>query len=255
MFPPIPRPLLSAALALLACAADAQSVRVEAWVVGDGTVWARTDDQVLGLVSGVNRVFAQVGVQLSLESINHTNNVDWFDFDPEANNWNVPYQMADFSNGHAGLTVFFVQNMTGYYGLHSGKTILIKTAASFETLSHETGHVFGLSDVYTCYRNAPTNIPPDLPPCRSFMPDDWGTDSEECYYPAGTTQSNLVERLLMFGVGDSGGGGVDIPFGDVFGLWYEWTVDPRTGRRIKTWNLSLAPVSFFQHATLPSSEQ
>lgn len=245
----------AAVLALLAgTPARAQTVRVEAWIVGDGTVWARTDDQVHDLVSGANRVFVQVGVRLSLESIHHTNNVDWLDFDPEAYNWRVPNQMASMADGHGGLVCFFVRTMTGYYGLHSGNTILIKTAATSTTLAHETGHTFGLCDIYTRDRNAPTNVPPDLPPCRSFLPGDWGTDSEESFYPYGTTQSNLIERLLMSGLGDwNGGGGKDIPFGDVYGLWYEWTVDPQTGRRIKTWNLSLAPVSFFEHATIPPS--
>jgi len=255
--PPLPARLFragAAVLALLASAASAQIVHVEAWVVGDGTVWARTDDEVRGLVSGANRVFAQAGVRLSLESIQHTNNVDWLDFDPEAHNWRVPGQMASTAAGRGGLVCFFVRTMTGYYGLHSGNTILIKTAATSTTLAHETGHAFGLCDIYTRDRNAPTNVPPDLPPCRSFLPDDWGTDSEESFYPDGTTQSNLVERLLMFGAGDSvGGGGTDIPSGDVYGLWYERVVDPATGHKVKVWHLSLAPVGFFKHATPPPS--
>lgn len=232
----------------------AATVKADAWIVGDNGIWARNEDEVRGMFDDANDILAQVGVRLSLESIHYTNCVDWLDFDPEANNWRIPNQMADFANGHDGLTVFFVRTMTGYNGLHADNTILIKAAASFRTLGHETGHAFGLSDIYTHFRNAPTNIPPDLPPCRIFQSDDWGTDSEESFYPAGTTQSNLVERLLMFGVGDSDGdGGTDIPFGDVCGLWYDWTVDPQTGRRIKTWYLSPAPVSFFEHATLPPS--
>ena len=232
----------------------AATVKADAWIVGDNGIWARNEDEVRGLFDDANDVLAQVGVRLSLESIHYTNCVDWLDFDPEANNWRIPNQIADFANEHDGLVVFFVRTMTGYNGLHADNTILIKAAASFRTLGHETGHAFGLSDIYTHFRNAPTNIPPDLPPCRIFQSDDWGTDSEESFYPAGTTQSNLVERLLMFGVGDSDGdGGTDIPFGDVCGLWYDWTVDPQTGRRIKTWYLSPAPVSFFEHATLPPS--
>jgi hypothetical protein len=244
------------ALVLFSCSiASAQrDVRVDAWIVGNGTVWARTDAEVQGVFSDANRIFAQVGVRLTLESIHRTNNVDWLDFDPEAQNWRIPNQMADASAGNAGLTCFFVRTMTGYYGLHSGNTILIKTAATHVTLAHETSHVFGLPDIYTHYRNAPTNVPPTLPPCRSFLPNDWGSDSEESFYPACTTQSNLVERLLMFGSGDAGGdGGTDIPRGDVYGLWYEWGIDPSTGGRIKVWHLSLAPVSFFNHATIPPS--
>ena len=233
----------------------ASTVKADAWIVGDNGVWARTEQEVRKLFDDANEILSQVGVSLSLDSIYYTNCVDWLDFDPEANNWRIPNQIADFANGHDGLAVFFVRTMTGYYGLHADNTILIKAAASFRTLGHEMGHYFGLSDIYTHFRNAPTNVPPDLPPCRIFQSDDWGSDSEESFYPAGTTQSNIVESLLMSGGGEgNGGGGTDIPFGDVYGLWYDWAVNPQTGRRVKAWHLSPAPVGFFRHAILPPSD-
>ncbi len=245
--------LLGSAAALgFATGAFAQGVvKVDAWIVGDGTSWARTDDEVHGLFEGANRVFSQVGVHLDLASVNHVTNQTWMVFNPEDQNWEIPYRIESFANGTGGLVCFFVHDLIGYFGIHHAETIIVDSSASFKTVAHETGHVFGLCDLFTWNRNAPTNLPPDVRPCRAFLPGDWGSDTEESYYPAALTQSNLVERLLMFGAGDSDDSGTDLPFGDIHALWFEWTVDPQTGSKTQSWHLSLAPASFLQHATNP----
>ena len=161
-----------------------------------------------------------------------------------ANGWAIPYQISSITNGTGGLVYFFVGNIGAYFGLHNGSKILIKNTASGVTVAHEAGHAFGLSDIYAAQ---PTEtalaVSPALEPRLENMPDDWGSDSASGFYSAGLTHSNIVTRLLMYGEGDSGNdSGVDIPFGDIYGLWYEWA----SGQ--KQWHLSPAPVGFFQHA-------
>ena len=230
----------------------AATVKADAWIIGDNGIWARTADEVRGLFDDANDILAQVGVRLSLDSISFTNHTGWLNFNPTANGWQVPYQIASITNGTGGLVYYFVGDMGIYFGLRSGTSILIKTNATELTVAHEAGHVFGLSDIYdACPTETSLAVPSSLRPCRANLQDDWGSDSDEGFYPPGLTHSNLVERLLMYGEGDSGmGTGLDISFGDVYGLWYEWTVNPATGANEKSWRLSDAPVGFFRHANI-----
>ena len=230
----------------------ASTVKADAWIVGEHGVWARTEDQVRGLFDDANDILAQVGVSLSLDSVSFTNHTGWLNFNPSANGWQVPYQIASITNGTGGLVYYFVGDMGPYFGLRSGTSILIKTNATELTVAHEAGHVFGLPDIYDAQ---PTEtalaVSRSLLLERSNLQDDWGSDSDAGFYPPDLLHSNLVERLLMYGEGDSGTAtGLDISFGDVYGLWYEWTVNPATGTRVKTWHLSTAPVGFFRHANI-----
>lgn len=219
-------------------------VKADAWIIGDGGVWARTEDEVRGIFDDVNDIFSQIGVVVSLDSISFTNHTGWLNFNPRANNWAVPNQITSITNGTGGLVYYFVGNMGSYYGLHNGGDILIKNTATGVTVAHEAGHAFGLSDIYTAQTNETAlAVSPALEPTLGNMPNDWGSDSALGFYSAGLTHSDIVTRLLMYGEGDSGdGAGIDLSYGDVYGLWYEWVQHQRQ------WQLSLAPVGFFQHA-------
>ena len=220
------------------------TVKADAWIIGDGGVWARTEDEVRGIFDDVNDIFSQVGVVVSLDSISFTNHTGWLNFNPRANNWAVPNQITSITNGTGGLVYYFVGNMGSYYGLHSGGDILIKNTATGVTVAHEAGHAFGLSDIYTAQTNETAlAVSPVLEPKRENIPDDWGSDSALGFYSAALTHSDIVTRLLMYGEGDSGdGAGIDLSYGDIYGLWYEWVQHQRQ------WHLSSAPVGFFQHA-------
>ena len=163
--------------------------------------------------------------------------------------------MASAVDASDRLICFFVRNMTGYFGLHHGRILLIRSNATFAILAHETGHAFGLRDIFIAKPNeTPLSVPSGLPPSKNNLPGDWGSNGEEGFYPSGIMHSNLVVRLLMYGEGDGGwAGGLDIPFDDIYGLWYELIANPQTGSPEKVWRLSRAPVSFFEHASLPDS--
>ena len=73
------------------------------------------------------------------------------------------------------------------------------------------------------------------------MPHDWG------WYPSETTQADILGRLLMYGcTSDSK---ADIPFGDVYGLYYVNSWNPISWGYDRDWRLGLAPVGFEAHAT------
>ena len=223
------------------------TVKADAWIIGDKGVWARTESDVCRLFNDANYILSQVGVRLSLDSVNFTNHAGWLDFNPRANGWQVPYQIASITNGTGGLVCYFVGAMDNYEGLHSENNILIDRDGSGTTVAHEACHVFGLSDIYTWDGESPLTLSSTMPPRHGQLPEDWGSDSEtDGFYPSGLTQSNLVERLLMFGRGKHEA--VDIPRGDVWGVWYHWTNAPSGGGHVKYWHENNAPVSFLEHA-------
>ena len=223
------------------------TVKADAWIIGDNGVWARTEPEVRKLFDDANDILSQVGVRLSLDSINCTNRTGWLNFNPSANGWLVPNQIASITNGTGGLVYYFVGNMDNYEGLNSANYILVDRDGSGTTIAHETCHAFGLSDIYTWDGETSLTLSSTMPLRHDRLPMDWGSDSEtNGFYPPSLTQSNLVERLLMFGRGKHEA--VDIPRGDVWGVWYHWTNAPSGGGHVKYWHETNAPVGYFQHA-------
>jgi len=121
--------------------------------------------------------------------------------------------------------------------LNPSGIVLGGTATFRVDIAHEAGHVFGLSDIYAWDDESPLALSSSIPISRSRIPLDWGSDSASGFYRQGLTQSNAVERLLMFG--RSKDGAVDIPRGDVWGVWYHWTNASTPGGRMKAWHESL----------------
>lgn len=225
----------------------ASTVKADAWIVGDNGVWARTEQEVRGLFDGANDILSQVGVRLSLDSVNSTNRPDWFNLTNPPTVFSIANQIVSVTNGTGGLVYYFVNDIRGYRGLRSGSDVLVERDGTGKTVAHEACHCFGLSDVYAWDDDSPLALSPTMPIRHDRLPMDWGSDSEaDEFYPPDLTQSNLVERLLMFGRGKHDA--VDISRGDVWGVWYHWTNAPPPGGRVKSWHESLAPVGFFEHA-------
>ena len=225
----------------------AATVKADAWIIRNGNTWARTESEVRKLFDDANDILSQVGVSLSLDSIQSTNRPDWFNLtDPPGILWTAN-QIVSVTNGTGGLVYYFVNDIQRYRGLQSGNDILVEKDGSGRTIAHEACHCFGLSDIYTWDRDSPLTLSSTMPLRHDSLPMDWGSDSEtDGFYPPGLTQSNLIERLLMFGSGITNA--VDISFGDVWGVWYHWTNAPSGGGHVKYWHETNAPVGFFEHA-------
>lgn len=227
----------------------ASTVKADAWIVGDNGVWARTEQDVRKLFDDANDILSQVGVSLSLDSISTTNRSDWFDLKDPPGVLATANQIASVTNGTGGLVYYFVNDIPEYRGLRRGSSILVEKDGSGQTIAHEACHCFGLSDIYTWDDESPLTLSPAMPLRHDRLPMEWGSDSEtDGFYPPGLTQSNLVERLLMLGREVTNTVSVDIPFGDVWGVWYHWTNRPSGGGYVKYWHETNAPVGFFEHA-------
>ena len=225
------------------------TVKADAWIIGDNGVWARTEPEVRKLFDDANDILSQVGVRLSLDSLQSTNRPDWFDLKNPPGVLATANQIVSVTNGTGGLVYYFVNDIPEYRGLRSGSNILVEKDGSRQTIAHETCHCFGLSDIYTWDNESPLTLSPAMPLRHDRLPEDWGSDSEtDGFYPPGLTQSNLVERLLMLGREVTNIVSVDIPFGDAWGVWYHWTNAPSGGGYVKYWHETNAPVGFFEHA-------
>ena len=225
------------------------TVKADAWIIRDGDNWARTEAQVVDLFDEANDILSQVGVRISLDSVSSTNRPDWFDLTDPPGVLQTANQIVSLTNGTGGLVYYFVNDIPGYRGLRTGASILVEGDGSGQTVAHEAGHVFGLSDIYAWDDESPLVLDPTMPLVRNHLSQDWGSDSEnDGFYPPNLTQSNIVERLLMFGRGRHDA--VDIPRGDVWGVWYHWTNAPSGVGRVKAWHETNAPVGFFEHANI-----
>lgn len=226
----------------------AATVKADSWIIRDGDNWARTEAEVRGLFDDANEILSQVGVSISLDSIHSTNRPDWFNL-TKPGVLQTANQIVSITNGTGGLVYYFVNDIQDYRGLRTGASILVEGDGSGQTIAHEAGHVFGLSDIYAWDDESPLVLDPTMPLVRNHLSQDWGSDSEnDGFYPPNLTQSNIVERLLMFGRGRHDA--VDIPRGDVWGVWYHWTNAPSGVGWVKAWHETNAPVGFFEHANV-----
>ena len=131
-----------------------------------------------------------------------------------------------------GLKVFFVNSMFSTNGaMIAGSTgpkgTIINAGSNSlrgRTWAHEFCHSCGLRDLFLTHSNTSLIASGEIR--ESWMPDDWGR-----YLKNGTNELPLeafAPRLLMFWQPVK----LDIPSGDVYGLWYYWENNDRH------WNLS-----------------
>jgi hypothetical protein len=244
---------------------DPITVKLRAWVIGNGNSWPKTESQIRSMVSHANDIYAQVGVTIDLvEPIVMTNipaayNVDLGD--DLAEYWSCE-RLCNLAINTDGLECYFVNEIikddmeesTNIWtmGVNGSHGMVLTKHANGTALAHEIGHVFGLSDIYkdnTAYINEmlnPLKIDENEMVRAEFLSGDWsygciGRGEGGCgFYKKGLKMTAVIDRLLMNGLVDESSEMKDITAGNVYGVWYSG--DSKVN---ENWHLNVAPIGFF----------
>ncbi len=218
---------------------DETVVPVHAFIICDTNgVAATTQSNIQTMLNNVNEIYTQVGRSFNLVSCSSITNQTWLTVPKQYGRWPLFHTIASYTNGTGGIEMYFTQTIVGANGLTSSNGVLIASSANFNTVAHELGHVQGLPDIYN-YLKTPAMCVTGLV-SRTRLSLDWGSPSDEGYYPPGLTQSNLVRRLIMYGYGPSGKR--DLPIGEIHSIWRPiYTSQP--------YQESPAHTGFFIHAS------
>ena len=224
---------------------DPITVKLRAWVIGNGNSWPKTESQIRSMISHANDIYAQVGVTIDLvEPIVMTNipaayNVDLGD--DLAEYWSCE-RLCNLAINTDGLECYFVNEIikddmeesTNIWtmGVNGSHGMVLTKHANGTALAHEIGHVFGLSDIYkdnTAYTNEmlnPLKIDENEMGRAEFLLGDWsygciGRGEGGCgFYKKGLKMTAVIDRLLMNGLVDESSEMKDITAGNVYGVWY-----------------------------------
>lgn len=224
-------------LFLTVMSADSSSIGLHCWIVADdGGSTPHSLTTISNNVAELNKIYSQVGMSFSVESISYTNSTHLTRI-VYTNNLHIA-ELCSLTNGTSGLEVYFIESITDRVAAFCGN-LGIAVGANYNrtTLAHEVGHACGLKDIYHHHDEATLSV--TGMPRKAWAPLDWG------WYPDFVTQEVLVKRLLMYGFNTTDKG--DISRGDVYGLWYRWILNGAGTEYIKDWQLSLAPVGFKTH--------
>ena len=243
------------------------TVRLRAWIVGDGTVWAMAQNDVRSIVSVANDIYSQVGVNIELvEPVVMTNIPSAWE--PtirgpiDQDQWNVVQLMA-LTNGTDGLECYFVNSFgddVDVLGCNCEYGMAITADGTGVTLAHEIGHAFKLKDIYASNESS-TNatvtlkmIPEDEMPRNVYMESDWNAGCRGHgvgggrFYRKGETHVGIINRMLMNGSVESASGGRDITMGQVHGVRCRGQ-----GTSDTDWTVEKVPVGFFTDADRSSA--
>jgi hypothetical protein len=176
---------------------EPRTVQVRAYVICDANgVEAVSENTIAGWIDEANRVYRQVAVTFTLEGINTImTRPDWFEID----NSTGFYDMTSYTNNTGGLELYCVGSMY-VPGLHSAMTIslgdsrrgmAVEAGASLQTLVHEIGHAFGLSDMYKY------DAGDGLVSLEKTYPLNWSGGNGTGYYSPTLTYRDLTYRVIM----------------------------------------------------------
>ena len=221
------------------------SVKIRAWIIGDGQQWATTPSQVSRMVGRANQLYTQVGIDFRLESVGWITNFNWMVVEKAENSWPLTQQIVDCTNNTDGLEVYIVSNIKYATGLHHPGGVIISSAAPLVTLAHEIGHACGLEDIYDQHSESGLTLSATIE--RENLPNDWGSLSAVRYYNRTLQYPDLLKRLLMYGVSHETKS--DISYGDITGLWKENVYDETNLTWNTIWHHSAAPIGFSLHGT------
>ena len=200
-----------------------------------------TSGNMQTMFSHANEIWRQVGVAFQIASTHFVTNDALLRLDKIHGEYPLVPILCAYGSHTNGINCYFVDWIKSANGLTYKTNVVIATNGTYLTLSHEFGHACGLKDIYIDHDEAPISVTENI--SSNTLAKEWGSATDTGYY-ADTLQSNIIQRLLMYGVGVNSK--ADISYGDIAGLWYTYITS--NGTRVKIWNTnSLAPVGFFQH--------
>ena len=238
------------------------AVRLRAWIIGDGTSWARTQEDVRNMVSVANDIYSQVGVNLELVEPIVLTNI------PQAcestihgpisqDQWNIT-QLMSLTNGTDGLECYFIKafgDEARTLGCNCEYGMAMATNGTGITLAHEIGHAFRMEDIYASndnWTNATVTlkkIAEDEYPRNVYMESDWNLGCRGHgvgggrFYRKGESHVGLINRMLMNGLVERASGGRDITMGQVHGIRCTGS-----GMSDADWKIEKVPMGFFTDA-------
>lgn len=215
------------------------------FIVSDTNGLSRSVSDVTNMLAEVNLLYRQAGTVFAPVRFEIIPSNEWAHVvRDETGDRPLIRTICNYARNTGGVECYFVRSIEGAAGWNSTRGLVLGSDANSRTWAHELGHAFNFRDIYDRFDGISLNVTGDV--ARARMPDDWGSPTEESFYPRGFQQSDLVKRLLMYGYTSSDKS--DIPYGDVEGVWNEWVEDPSAphGWR-REWHLSLAPIGFFRH--------
>ena len=235
-------------LSMWGVCANCAPIPLRCAIVGAGdNSGAISMEAISNKITEVNRIFRQVAMSFEVASCICTNDTALSEV-AMTNSSQRARLYSTIPNGD-GLKMFFVKSTiddVAAFWNHYG--IIVEASASAVTIAHELGHACGLEDVYSQYDGSNFVIAVSGPIGKARMPDDWGR------YSSDTDQGDFVRRLLMYGIEDERGG-VDMPYGDVDGVWCDAANMDVAYANSNCWHTSLAPVGFHYHGNRhPRSE-
>ena len=229
------RRIVPVALGLCLTALNALAADVRAYVIArtNGDV-AAAPSRVTACISDMNMVYSQVGLAFNLVecAVVTSNELYVVDYTNAASR----IALCNYATNTGCIELYFVGEIASSQvrAFHTMRGIVVGPDATPRDVSHEVGHACGWKDIYESHSGTALSV--DGRPRKEWLPDDWSP-----YYPRTITQAGIIQRLLMYG--RSGDGHIDIPAGEVQGLWYTNVFNQATHSWTRDWRISLAPVS------------
>ena len=222
---------------------------VTVWIVrdDDGYNAPISFDEISPIIADANKILKQKALTLQWSgSANYTNRTEWLNITDAMNPTNaVLNALLNCSKNTGGVEIYFNKTLSAERltlgGLNGDMGIVLAkgdengTGYSGHVLSHEVLHECGLYDIYQNQTNETTLVVTG-PISHDRLSQSWGGG----YYPPGLMQTELIQRLVMYGVESTmaANQGIDLPCDRVYGLHYTYDYSGRTN----IWSLGNALV-------------
>ena len=187
----------------------------------------------------VNQIYKQVGMYFVAGVVTNQVNDEWCVITENSKGRLLTdYNMFNIFGEERGLRVCFVDDICvkKYSGFHSRGRIVLRKDASSISFGHEIGHGCKMPDIYT--KVGTLNV--DEMVNKLLIPNDC-TGSKTIHFYNEKNQKKLIHKLLMYGYKNDMK--IDISFGDIYGIWYEWELGS------KIYHKSLDPIGFETNGT------